>query len=972
MSFLRQLGALIWKNLLFTIFRHPVGFVIKFYAIPLVIFSVLVRIPVWVTRIDDFKTEQPATLGSLSHAISGNLAVIRPPKAGADIQQLIDKFTQPIGAGRLLYLDNENELLEKCSTDKYGCHNSVTFLDSPETKAINATWSYIIRSDSDLRGTHTGGLENVYMPLQLAINNAITNSSVVPEAFAFGPSFDGGKQDVYNSALDIITKIYAFIVFGAHLFTVYQITSWVTNDRDSGASALIDSMGGRWASLARTLSWVIVLDIVCMPLFIIFGVLYWKLLFPLSSSSLLIGWQILLGLSLNSAAVFAASFFSKARISAILVCIVFMGLAVASQFQTTRTHPVPAPNIVKALSFLFPSSGYTLFMFDMAEWQKTGLPADISRFPPVEKSFNNTPDLYVITQSAVLVALGVQILAYLGLALLSEWLMHGLNFKGRHFSKQPGTPNTAAVSTRNLRKEFKPGFFARIFCCGRRKSNLAVDDVSLEAHRGQIMCLVGQNGSGKTTTLQMIGGFLGLNAGQVSFDATPSQIGICPQKNVFWEELTVREHIVLWSGIKSGKETREQIDQLIADCDLAHKSNCLAKNLSGGQKRKLQLACMFIGESSICLIDECTSGLDPLSRQAIWDLLLRNRTNRSMIFTTHFLDEVDVLADYIVVLQYGKVKSQGSSAELNSTHGGGYKVIVERTPRSLGVVVPQEATLWQDRLVYKVADSVTATRLTNTFAAAGVHDVVIAGPQFEEVFLNLAGEGDDTEIKAISFTDRNNQMSPGRETSFGKQVGILFGKRFMVLPRVWFPYFFLVAIVVAAAFGIMTSLSKFLPETCDHYVPRLYPAGTYSFFVNDQCKQFDSCNSLNFGPPSANSSLFDIVQKGYQSLNSIAPDQFTSFVTILDNKKAWIDYLKSQDRYFLQAGIYFGNGKDEVPAIGYPYGGGISDPLGASLLNIWSQANSQIEIDVQYGSLPTIPKVRGYMYPASRNLRANK
>ncbi|TQW00331.1 ABC transporter [Cordyceps javanica] len=963
MPFLRQLGALIWKNFLFTILRHPIGFLFKFYAIPLVVFAVLVRLPVWVNEEHTFRTEQPAALPSLSDAVHGKLAIVQPPNAGADIRAVVARFTEPLGSNRLLRVDRDADLVDLCSTDKHGCHAAVVFLDSPDTRAANGTWNYTIRADVDMTGKHDGGLETVYMPLQLAINNAITNKSATVEAFAFGSTQTFNADEIKRSALRVITEIYAFVVFACHLITVYNLASWVTSDRDSGVSALIDSMGGRWASLARTLSWVVVLDVVCLPLFIVFGVLYWQLLFPTSSAGALIGWQILFGMALNSSTVFAAAFFTRARVSAIIVSIFFLALAIAFQFHTTRIQPQPEPDTVLGLSTVFPSCTYMLYLFDMARWETKGKPAHISSLPPARDSFSEPPDLYHITQSTLLAVLAIQTIVYLVLAMLVEWFMHGIHFKDRHFSGASDKPSQAAVSATHLQKTFQPGFWTRVFCCGRKKGNRAVDDVSIEAHRGQIMCLVGQNGSGKTTTLQMIGGFLGMNAGQVSFDASPSQIGICPQHNVFWEELTVREHIVLWSWIKSGGETAEQIDALIADCDLAHKSDCMAKNLSGGQKRKLQLACMFVGNSSICLIDECTSGLDPLSRQAIWDLLLRNRTNRSMIFTTHFLDEVDVLADHIVVLQNGNVKSEGSPAELSTTHGGGYKVLVERTPQSLAVVVPQQAAVWQDRLVYTVQDSATATQLSKTFSAAGVRDVAIAGPQFEDVFLNLAGQdgGDAAALlkQPLALADAAQQMTPGRETSFGTQVGILFGKRFKVLPRVWWAYFFLVAIVVAANCGLLTATVKFATQDCTEYQPRLRPSYTTTLHYDEGCLSGDryyACDKLTVGPASANTTIYQALQHGYRDFQGVDVKAASGFVNALSDRAAWLDYMLKQTGNN-QKGIYFGSDKkDDVTVIAYQYLSYIADPTGAKLLNIWSQATGDIEIDTTYGSLPRIQK----------------
>merc|ERR1712072_1268925 len=122
--------------------------------------------------------------------------------------------------------------------------------------------------------------------------------------------------------------------------------------------------------------------------------------------------------------------------------------------------------------------------------------------------------------------------------------------------------------------------------------------------------------------------------------------------------------------------------KLIRACDLEHKANAKSRTLSGGQKRKLQLAMMFTGGSRVCCIDEISSGLDPLSRRKIWEILLTERESRSMLLTTHFLDEADVLSDYIVLMSNGHLKAEGSAAELKHKYGGNYLVEV-RKPKDM-------------------------------------------------------------------------------------------------------------------------------------------------------------------------------------------------------------------------------------------------------------------------------------------------
>ncbi|CEJ87459.1 hypothetical protein VHEMI04421 [[Torrubiella] hemipterigena] len=118
------------------------------------------------------------------------------------------------------------------------------------------------------------------------------------------------------------------------------MTSFITMDCDVGVSALVDVVGGIYAPFTRTISWVLTFDILCLPLFITFGIVYWRVLFPtIGDAGALIGWQILLGLSLNSATAFGAALFSRARISAVSVAGVFLCIAMAGQFYHSRKEP---------------------------------------------------------------------------------------------------------------------------------------------------------------------------------------------------------------------------------------------------------------------------------------------------------------------------------------------------------------------------------------------------------------------------------------------------------------------------------------------------------------------------------------------------------------------------------------------------------------------------------------------------------
>lgn len=201
-----------------------------------------------------------------------------------------------------------------------------------------------------------------------------------------------------------------------------------------------------------------------------------------------------------------------------------------------------------------------------------------------------------------------------------------------------------------------------------------MNDLDMTIRRGELSVLLGANGSGKSTTMDMLAGLQAPSHGSIEIDGTGG-LGLCPQKNVIWDELTCEEHVRIFNALKADrKDSKQVIRDLLTSCDLDHKIQARSKTLSGGQKRKLQLAMMLTGGSSLCLIDEVSSGLDPRSRRKIWDIVLAERGHRSTLFTTHFLDEADLLSDRITVLSKGHLKASGSAVALKHEHGGGYRV----------------------------------------------------------------------------------------------------------------------------------------------------------------------------------------------------------------------------------------------------------------------------------------------------------
>ena len=206
---------------------------------------------------------------------------------------------------------------------------------------------------------------------------------------------------------------------------------------------------------------------------------------------------------------------------------------------------------------------------------------------------------------------------------------------------------------------------------------LAVDDLDLTFYSGQISCLLGHNGAGKTTTLSVLTGLLTPTEGDcVVFDRSvrdePSRchevLGLCPQHDVLWPLLTVRDHLELYAALKGvpASHVESEAERMASEVGLVDKLDTQSSQLSGGMQRKLSMGCALTGSAKLVVLDEPSSGLDPVSRTHLWELLRTYRDGRAIVLTTHYMDEADLLADRIAILSAGKLITSGSSIFLKN------------------------------------------------------------------------------------------------------------------------------------------------------------------------------------------------------------------------------------------------------------------------------------------------------------------
>ncbi|CAO2641511.1 ATP-binding cassette sub-family A member 7 [Lemmus lemmus] len=248
--------------------------------------------------------------------------------------------------------------------------------------------------------------------------------------------------------------------------------------------------------------------------------------------------------------------------------------------------------------------------------------------------------------------------------------------------EEPPPDLTPGVSIRGLKKHFHG--------CPQP----ALRGLSLDFYQGHITAFLGHNGAGKTTTLSILSGLFPPSGGsasilgydvQTNMAAIRPHLGICPQYNVLFDMLTVAEHVWFYGrlrGVRAAALGPEQ-ERLIQDVGLTPKQDTQTRHLSGGMQRKLSVAIAFVGGSRVVILDEPTAGVDPTSRRGIWELLLKYREGRTLILSTHHLDEAELLGDRVAMVANGSLCCCGSPLFLRRHLGCGYYLTLVKSAQSL-------------------------------------------------------------------------------------------------------------------------------------------------------------------------------------------------------------------------------------------------------------------------------------------------
>jgi ABC-type multidrug transport system ATPase subunit len=237
------------------------------------------------------------------------------------------------------------------------------------------------------------------------------------------------------------------------------------------------------------------------------------------------------------------------------------------------------------------------------------------------------------------------------------------------------------VRTLNLRKTFNGG------------KKVAVKNLSFSVNKSECFGLLGHNGAGKSTTINMLCGLFGPTSGNAivnghrlsdSMGEIHKVMGVCPQDNVLWNDLTAAEHLKFYArlrGVKP-KDLKRAVGTALASVNLHKWANVASGKFSGGMKRRLSVAIAIVGNPRIVYLDEPSTGLDPASRRKLWGVISSAKANKAVLLTTHSMEEAEVLCDRIGIMSEGVMKCLDIPAKLKQRYGDGYKLSIHTKDRS--------------------------------------------------------------------------------------------------------------------------------------------------------------------------------------------------------------------------------------------------------------------------------------------------
>jgi len=642
-------------------------------------------------------------------------------------------------------------------------------------------------------------LKTGFIYLQNWVDNYILATLGHPNSY-IQPTFVPLYFDNYisDSFLSVITQVLPIFVIITYVIPVARMILQTTSEKESRIKEVMMMMG--LTNKAYWLSWV-------TYYFAIYTVIAGGItlvtsftVFEFSAKGYIFLFFWLFGMSCIAYCFLIQAFFSRARTAFLLGIMVFL-----VQYFISFGVASASGNAKNGVSLL-PPAAFALACNNLGNFEK-------GRFGVNANTVNETFEDYKFSTALGFFVIDTIIFTLLGLYFEQVW-PNELGIKKPWYF--PVVPKYWGCKRRNsqvnfaFEKEVKWGENVEavdealeqqkdqgkaMMVRGLSKhfgAKVAVDALDLDLFEGQIFGLLGHNGAGKTTTISMLTGLLKATAGEMmvgdkllseDLSEIRKRLGVCPQHNVLFPELTIEEHLYVFSVFKGQTDRRvirEKSDEILEAVDLLSQKSKRADRLSGGQKRKLSLAMALVGNSQIILLDEPTAGMDITARRQMWDMLKNSKAGKIILLTTHYMEEADILADRIAIISDGKMRCCGSPLYLKSRFGVGYYLNLVKQPGLMSAEHSQQVTAFVKSYVGtaqllndipgEIAFQMPLSEvphfkdmfldLDQRMGALGLHSYGVSVTTLEEVFLRVASGAGTMPLAAIAKNDSEAEPKP--------------------------------------------------------------------------------------------------------------------------------------------------------------------------------------------------------------------
>ncbi|XP_029466633.1 ATP-binding cassette sub-family A member 1-like [Rhinatrema bivittatum] len=579
-------------------------------------------------------------------------------------------------------------------------------------KVKDRLWAPGARADAnkDLRYVW-GGFAYIQDMLDHGIIRLHSNKSDLLGVFAQQMPYPCYVDDVFIRSLSRSLPLYMTL---AWIYSVAMIVKGIVYEKEARLKEMVRMMG--LGSGTYWLSWFVSSFIpFCISAFLLTLILKLGGVLQYSDGSVIFIFMVVFCFSTIMECFFISVFFSKANLAAacggIIYFVLYLPHVLLFAWQDYLKFPVKLlMSLLSTVAF-----GYGCEIFSRYEQQGIGIQWGNINVSPVDGDrYNFAVSMIMMLFDGFLYFLltwyienvfpgqyGIPRPWYFPFT-LSYWCGVGIKTETDTSLSELETNNNALFETEptHLKQGVSIKKLVKIYKTGKK---LAVDGLNVNFYEGQITSFLGHNGAGKTTTMSILTGLFPPSSGtafvygkdiRTEMESIRQDMGMCPQHNILFEQLTVEEHIYFYARLKGcdAKQTKEEIDAMIKDTGLPHKRKDMVKNLSGGMQRKLSIAIAFIGGSKVVILDEPTAGVDPYARRGIWELLLKFKQERTIILSTHHMDEADILGDRIVIISHGKLCCSGSSLFLKKCFGSGYFLTLVKAAAGDDSFLPEAQT----------------------------------------------------------------------------------------------------------------------------------------------------------------------------------------------------------------------------------------------------------------------------------------